>query len=80
MTPAQLRAASALLDWSRNDLQRASGISPETIKNIECGKFNPTGNTVEKIIRCFADHGVEFMGHKQIQGVMLMTSEKETEQ
>jgi predicted transcriptional regulator len=83
MTPAQLRAARALLDWTRNDLKDASGISPETIKNIETGKFKPQKATIDKIINTFAERGVEFMGHRQIQGVMLISTsltEKEIEQ
>ncbi len=84
MTPAQLRAARALLDWSRADLQKTSGISAETIKNIETGKFKPQQTTIDKIMKAFDQHGVVFMCHKHIQGVMLITAaqttEKETEQ
>ncbi|MDR3424436.1 MAG: helix-turn-helix transcriptional regulator [Alphaproteobacteria bacterium] len=60
ITAAQLRAARGLLDWSRSDLSKASGISPETIKNIEHGTFRPQETTEEAIIRAFAVHGVEF--------------------
>ncbi len=58
--PVQLRAARALLDWSRAQCGKFVGISAETVKNIEHGQFMPTAATVEKIISVFSDHGVEF--------------------
>jgi hypothetical protein len=50
-----------------------SGISPETIRNIENRRFNPTPATVEKIVRSFADRGVEFIGDRTMQGVVLIS-------
>jgi DNA-binding XRE family transcriptional regulator len=70
MTPAQLRAARALLDWSRNDLSRASGVSVETLKNLETGKYKPQDTTVKKLLGAFSGCGVEFIGCRQAQGVM----------
>jgi DNA-binding XRE family transcriptional regulator len=61
ITPAQLRAARALLDWSRAKCGEIVGISRETVKNIEQGKFVPTAATVEKIVKSFSDFGVEFV-------------------
>ncbi len=60
ITPSQLRAARALLDWTRSDCARISGLSPETIKNIEHGVFAPTQETLERILSAFSGHGVEF--------------------
>lgn len=60
ITSAQLRAARALLDWSRVACGQALGLSPETIKNIEMETFVPTDITVDKIVKGFALHGVEF--------------------
>jgi len=62
ITPAQLRGARAMLDWSRKELRAVTGISVETIKNIECGKFVPQAATVSTIIQCFSVHGVQFIG------------------
>jgi DNA-binding XRE family transcriptional regulator len=63
ISPAQLRAARALLDWSRADFGTASGISPETIRNIETARFEPaaegpvansgTGRTIDCADRGF---------------------------
>ncbi len=35
MTPAQCRAARALLQWSQEDLARKAGINPVTLRNYE---------------------------------------------
>ena len=45
ISPAQLRAARALLDWTRADFGTAAGISPETIRNIETARFEPAAET-----------------------------------
>lgn len=60
ITSGQLRAARGLLDWTRVDLAKAAGLSPETIKNIEHGSFRPQEDTREAIIRAFRNHDVEF--------------------
>jgi len=73
MTPTQLRAARALLNWSRKDLRQVSGISAETIQNIENGKCNPMPATLDKLMRSFADHGVKFIGDRQMQGVVMIS-------
>jgi transcriptional regulator with XRE-family HTH domain len=61
IAPEQLRAARGLLDWSRAELSEASGLSPETIKNIEHGTFKPEAETIDKILRAFHYKGVEFI-------------------
>ena len=60
-TDAQLRAARGLLDWTRADLAKAAGVSPETIKNIEHGTFKPQEATADAIERAFAVHDVKFL-------------------
>lgn len=60
ITPSQLRAARALLDWSRAECAEKVGISPETVKNIEQEKFEPSAATLEKILKTFASFGVDF--------------------
>lgn len=61
--PAQLRAARALLDWTRAGFGTAAGISPETIRNIETARFEPAAETVRKITLAFAREGVGFFDH-----------------
>lgn len=61
LSPAQLRAARGLLDWTRADLAKAANVSPETIKNIEHGTFRPQEQTEQSIIKAFYRHQVEFI-------------------
>jgi transcriptional regulator with XRE-family HTH domain len=72
--PAQLRAARGLLGWSREELTAASGVSTETIKNIELGRFQPTPETVGKLCLTFVSHGVGFLdllARHRLWGVVL---------
>ncbi|MBI1273978.1 MAG: helix-turn-helix domain-containing protein [Alphaproteobacteria bacterium] len=66
-SPAQLRAARGLLDWTRADLAKAASISPETIKNIEHGTFRPQESTAEAIVRAFRARDVEFTENEGVQ-------------
>ena len=61
ISPAQLRAARALLDWTRADFGTAAGISPETIRNIETARFEPAAETVRKITLAFAEKASGFL-------------------
>ncbi len=60
MTPAQLRAARGFLGMSRERLKSASGVSVETIKNLENGRFRPQAETLAKLQLTFTSHGVGF--------------------
>lgn len=60
ITAAQLRAARGLMDWTRSELAKASGLSAETIKNIEHGVYMPQEATISAIVLAFADNDVEF--------------------
>jgi transcriptional regulator with XRE-family HTH domain len=76
MTPAQLRAARGLLDWSRRELNAASGVSVDTLKNIETVKFTPQETTAEKLLITLAAHGVELIGSRYVQGVVMVLKDK----
>ena len=67
LTAAQLRAARGLLDWTRNDLAKAAGISSETVKNIEHGTFRPQETTADAIIRAFASNDVQFTENEGVK-------------
>lgn len=67
ITAAQLRAARGLLDWTRQDLAKASGVSTETVKNIEHGTFRPQETTSTAIIRAFAAQNVEFTADEGVR-------------
>jgi len=57
-----------MLGWSRSETSKIARISAETIRNIEKGIFIPQSSTVEKIVRVFLDHNVEFFSE---HGVIL---------
>jgi len=61
ISPAQIRAARALLGWKQTDLASASGVSVISIKNIERGKTDARSSTVAKIERAVGDAGVMFL-------------------
>lgn len=78
ISPAQLRAARALLDWSRTELAQACGLSQETIKNIEHGTFCPQDVSRDKILETFSAHGVEFISFRLINVVgVVLTNNKD---
>jgi DNA-binding XRE family transcriptional regulator len=61
ITSEQSRAARCYLDWSRDDLARASGVSPETIKNFEPKAFSPNISTKAALLKVFEAEGLEFV-------------------
>ena len=69
MIPNQLRAARALLGWNRDECAAIMGLSPETIKNIETEVFNPSPETIGRVLLTLSDHGIELIGR---WGVILL--------
>jgi transcriptional regulator with XRE-family HTH domain len=61
LTPAQLRAARALLGWSRDDLAKQSDTSAETLKNFELRGTDPRQGTVLKWQRALEKAGCKFI-------------------
>jgi transcriptional regulator with XRE-family HTH domain len=61
ITPAQIRAARALLGWRQADLAEASGVSAVAIKNIERGEADPKATTLTAIQKAFNKAGVIFL-------------------
>jgi DNA-binding XRE family transcriptional regulator len=61
ISPAQLRAARGLLNWSRDDLAAKAGTTTRTVARIEDGDAAPRAATAEAIIKAFAAAGVEFI-------------------
>lgn len=56
----QIRAARGFLDWTRKDASEHSGVSIETIKNLETGVWNPRSDTMEKLVKVFLANGIGF--------------------
>ena len=59
ITPAQCRAARALLDWSQQDLAKAAHLGLSTIRDFEKGRRVPTHNNLRGIKLALEEAGVE---------------------
>lgn len=61
-TPAQIRGARGMLDWSMLDLARAAGVSVSTVKRFEGGGAQPVSrDTVATMQRALEAAGVHFL-------------------
>lgn len=71
ITPAQCRAARALLNWSQPELARRCGVHVQTISNFEKESSSPSKTTLQKISTVLLINGVALldddgvMRHKQ---------------
>lgn len=61
MTPAQLRAARALLGWSQDYLARAATVSKRTIAGYELGQTEPNPSTFVSLVWALENAGVIFI-------------------
>lgn len=61
MTPAQCRAARALLDWSQSTLSSVAGVGIVTVRQFESGSGVPRNATVEVLMNSLEGAGVEFL-------------------
>ena len=59
ITPAQCRAARALLDWSQQDLAKGAHLGLSTIRDFEKGRRVPTHNNLRGIKLALEEGGVE---------------------
>jgi transcriptional regulator with XRE-family HTH domain len=60
LSPAQCRAARALLNWSQEELVRHSKITKKTIADFERGATRPRSQTLTQIRAAFGAAGIEF--------------------
>lgn len=60
ISPVQLRAARAALNWSLQDMATATGVHRNTIHNFERGKFNMQQENMDAIVEVLKKHGVTF--------------------
>lgn len=61
ITPAQIRAARALLGWQQKELAERCGLSEVAIKNIERGRSDPRSSSLAAIIKAFDEAGLVFL-------------------
>ena len=67
-TPAQIRAARALLDWSQDELARAAGIAVSSVRDVEGSKRDPEAQTITSIRRALISAGVIFISGNADEG------------
>ena len=61
LTPAQLRAARALLGWTRDDLAAKSGVAAVTVKGFEYLGADSKISTLQKMRRALETAGIQFI-------------------
>lgn len=59
--PQQIRAARALIDWTREDLANASGVTVRTLARIESSQTLPRPATLQAISSALEAAGIEFI-------------------
>lgn len=64
ITSAQIRAARAMLDWSREQLSDSSSVGISALMRLESAEGVPSGNikTFEAVQKAFEKAGIEFLG------------------
>ncbi|QNQ40040.1 helix-turn-helix domain-containing protein [Brucella intermedia] len=62
ISPAQCRAARALLAWSQSDLCEAANVGRATLANFESEKSTPYERTLRDIQSALEKAGIEFLG------------------
>jgi transcriptional regulator with XRE-family HTH domain len=68
LTPNQLRAARALVDWTREELAAKSGVSRNTVKGFERNGSDPKLSTLHKWRRALEAAGVMFIDPDEQNG------------
>lgn len=68
LTPAQVRAARALLRWSQTELAARSGVHVNPIKAFESERSAPIWTTLNKLERALKKAGVEFIDGDESKG------------
>ncbi len=61
ITPRQIRAARALLDWSQQDLADKAIVSLNALARLERGTVDPRASTLLAVEKALMRAGVEFI-------------------
>ena len=66
ISPAQCRAARALIGWSQDRLAETSKVAKATIANFEAGKREPYDRTLADLEAAFQAAGVVFQADREM--------------
>jgi transcriptional regulator with XRE-family HTH domain len=72
MTPAQCRAARALLNWTQDDLALAAQVGVVTLRQYEKGASQPRRAILSALRRALEEAGVRFIDRGGGPGVRLV--------
>ena len=61
VSPAQIRAARALIDWRQDELARVAGVGISTVRDFEAGRRRPLAGNMSSICGALETAGVEFI-------------------
>jgi transcriptional regulator with XRE-family HTH domain len=61
LTPAQCRAARALVEWSQDDLETAAKVAKKTIADFERKSRQPYPRTLDALQAALESAGIEFI-------------------
>lgn len=67
LAPRQIKAARTLLGWEAIELSNRTGLSRDTIANIESGRTQPQAGSLERIAQALIEGGIEFTDHQGIR-------------
>jgi transcriptional regulator with XRE-family HTH domain len=73
ISPGQIRAARAFLNWTSRELAQRAKLSVNTIVSTEKGTRAPVPLTIDKIAAVLTKAGIEFLGD---EGVRLVRKKK----
>jgi DNA-binding XRE family transcriptional regulator len=61
ISPAQVRAARALLDWTFDRLAAESGVHKRSLIRLEAGETSPRSRTIDAVVAALQQAGIEFL-------------------
>jgi len=68
-SPAQIRAARALLDWSQHELSDRSGVGRRTVAEYEGGGEKVKEASIKGMMDALTLAGIHFSGEGEPEGV-----------
>jgi predicted transcriptional regulator len=69
ITPAQTRAARALLQWSQRDLAAHAEVGTSTVAEFESEQITPRRASLAAMRRALEQAGITFIDDDKVQGV-----------